>query len=298
MKAEHASNPDSIDRVSATREASRRRRRAIFAGAAFAVAAVAASRDVSAEGKTAFLAEQLRKNTDFRVRIDAALKLGTSDDLAAVKPLCGCLGDKSEVEAVRVACAAALGKLKRPGSDECLKTHASTASPKLREQIAASLKSLGGAAPATSGELKCPGTPATGAAKYYVGIVVANKSARPDAEVKPLVERELACKLLAMARFKLAPEGETDPKKMAAAVSKEKLDGYFLNVSVEPIKYDGGALKVSLKVTIMTHTRDLKGELGKSLTMPGVSGPSKSDEDDLLKMAAEKVANEFAGLKP
>ena len=48
----------------------------------------------------------------------------------------------------------------------------------------------------------------------------------------------------------------------------------------------------------MTHTRDLKGEIGKSLSIPGVSSPSKSDEDDLIKMAAEKLTNDFAGLKP
>jgi hypothetical protein len=89
-----------------------------------------------------------------------------------------------------------------------------------------------------------------------------------------------------------------DPKKMTAAVSKEKLDGYFLTVSVDPFKYDGGNLKVSMKLTIMTHTRDLKGEIGKSLQMPGVSSPSKPDEDDLIKMAAEKLVNDFAGLKP
>jgi hypothetical protein len=84
---------------------------------------------------------------------------------------------------------------------------------------------------------------------------------------------------------------------MSAVVSKEKLDGYFLSLSIDPIKYDSGNLKISMKLTIMTHTRDLKGEIGKSLTMPGVSSPSKSDEDDLIKAAAEKLVNEFAGLK-
>lgn len=310
---------DSIDRVTTTRvprearagggvEGSSDRARRVGSFRALVAAACAALFTVvttvtphaRAEGKTAFLAEQLRKNPDFRVRIDAALKLGTSDDAGAVKPLCSALGDQSEVEAVRVAAAAALGKLKKPGGDECLKSNASDGSSKVREQVKTSLKALGGsAAPAAGGAIKCPNAPATGGKpKYYVGVVVANKSTRPDGEIKSLVEKEVVCKLQSMARFELAPDGETDPKKMSAAVSKKKLDGYYLSVSVDPIKYDGGSLKISMKLTIMSHTRDLKGEIGKSLTMPGVGSPSKTDEDELIKAAAEKLANEFAGLKP
>src|SRR5690242_852898 len=59
---------------------------------------------------------QLREAGDFRVRTAAALWLGTSDHVDAVKPLCSCLDDEAEVESVRVACAAALGKIKKPGS--------------------------------------------------------------------------------------------------------------------------------------------------------------------------------------
>lgn len=265
-----------------------------------AVALLATPSSHAQSSKTSFLAEQLRKNADFRVRVDAALKLGTSDDPQGVKPLCLCLADQSETEAVRVACAAALGKLKHPGGDECLKKNDKDSSAKVREQVGTSIKALGGGSSGGSsgGAVKCKDPPAGGKAKYYVGVGISNKTSRPDTDIKPLVESQVYCKLQAMGRFKLAPSDEIDPKKMGVAVSKEKLDGYFLTVSVEPIKYDGGNLKVSMKLTIMTHTRDLKGELGKSLSIPGVSSPSKSDEDDLIKMAAEKLVNDFAGLKP
>lgn len=295
---------DSIADVTTTREGAKRPGR-VLRGAGLpllsaAIVLLLSSHSGAQGSKTTFLADQLRKNSDFRVRVDAALKLGTSDDPAAVKPLCGCLGDQSEVEAVRVACAAALGKLKKPGGDECLKTNSKDSSSKVREQIASSLKALGGAAPAggPAAAIKCPGPPPSGKAKYYVGVGISNKTSRPDSDIKHLVEQQVVCKLQSMGRFKVAPDGETDPKKMTAAVSKEKLDGYFLTVSVDPFKYDGGNLKVSMKLTIMSHTRDLKGEIGKSLQMPGVSSPSKSDEDDLIKMAAEKLVNDFAGLKP
>lgn len=251
-----------------------------------------------AQSKVAAFADKLKKDPDFRVRVDSALKIGTSDDPAGIKPLCQCLADQSETEAVRVACAAALGKLKKPGGDECLKKHSSDSNSKVREQVGTSLKALGGGAPAASGPVKCKDPPASGKPKYYVGVGISNKTGRPDSDIKALVESQVVCKLQSMGRFKVAPADESDPKKMGSIVTKEKLDGYFLTVSVEPIKYDGGTLKISMKLTMMTHTRDLKGEFGKSLSMPGVSSPSKSDEDDLIKMAAEKLVNDFAGQKP
>lgn len=294
---------DSIDQVMATRETlttNARRRRVpaalrTFCAGVLGVASVLAATQVQADGKTTFLAEQLRKNADFRVRVDAALKLGTSDDAEAVKPLCACLDDGSEAEAVRVACAAALGKLKKPGGDGCLKEHSSDKSSKVREQVSTSLKALGGSAAGASTGPTCPNPPAAGKAKYYVGVAIKNLTTRPDADIRPMVEQAVVCKLQSHGRFKLAPD--TDPKKMAAAASKDKLDGYFLNVIVEPFQYSGGALKVSMKLMLLTHTRDLKGELGKTLSMPGVSSPSKPDEDDLVKMAAEKLTDEFAKLK-
>lgn len=291
---------DSIDRVTTTREGSSAPRRLFLATLASVGLLIASPVSHAQSSKTSFLAEQLRKNPDFRVRVDAALKLGTSDDPNGVKPLCTCLGDQSETEAVRIACAAALGKLKHPGGDVCLKANASDSSPKVKEQVGTSLKALGGSSPGggSSGAIKCKETPGSGKAKYYVGVGISNKTTRPDTDIKPLVETQVICKLQAMGRFKMAPIEETDPKKMGAVVSKEKLDGYFLTVSVEPIKYEGGNVKVSMKLTMMTHTRDLKGELGKSLATTVDKSPSKVDEDDLIKMAAEKLVNDFAGLKP
>lgn len=296
---------DSIDQVMATRETltkspPQRRGAGPFRtllAAALAVASVFASTAVRAEGKSAFLAEQLRKNTDFRVRVDAALKLGTSDDPEAVKPLCACLDDGSEVETVRVTCAAALGKLKKPGGDTCLKEHSSDKSSKVREQVTTSLKALGGtvAAPVSSTGPACLNSAATGKPKYYVGVLVKNKTGRPDSDIKAMVEQAILCKLQSLGRFKLTVD--TDPAKMAKVASSDKLDGYYLLVQVEPFVYQGGNLTVGMKITMMTHTRDLKGELGKTLTV-GASSPSKMDEDDLIKLAATKLTDDFAKLKP
>ncbi|MEO7095852.1 MAG: HEAT repeat domain-containing protein, partial [Polyangiales bacterium] len=240
-------------------------------------AAVTFAPDAGAEDKTAFLAGQLKNNSDFRIRTSAALSLGTSEDPKAVQPLCGCLGDKTETESVRVACAAALGKMKKAGAEAsvCLKGVSADKSKKVSEQAGTSLKSLGSSA-SGSGPIvtdACPSAPAKGKPKYYVGVDVNNKTSRPDSEIKALIAKEVRCKLLGNGgRFKLADD--IDPKKMGSIVSKEKLDGYFITMQVDPIKYDGGQVKISMKLSIMTHNRDFKGEIGKTLATTA-SKPSK-----------------------
>src|SRR5580658_7815454 len=78
-----------------------------------------------AGGRVEFLAERLRfppgagQADDFRVRTNAALALGATDDDDAVAPLCGGLSDPTEV--VRQAVAVALKRLGRPSELDCLR---------------------------------------------------------------------------------------------------------------------------------------------------------------------------------
>ena len=73
-----------------------------------------------ADSRLQFLSDQLRyppaagTTDDFRVRTNAALALGATNDDGAVSPLCGGLDDPSAV--VRQAVAVALKKLARPAS--------------------------------------------------------------------------------------------------------------------------------------------------------------------------------------
>src|SRR5512140_557052 len=75
-----------------------------FSVAALCVA-VAIAPSARGDGRTSFLIDRLRSD-DFRVRAQAALALGATNDDAAVQPLCGALSDGSDV--VRQAGAAAL----------------------------------------------------------------------------------------------------------------------------------------------------------------------------------------------
>src|SRR6478736_3225616 len=89
-----------------------------------------------------YFIDQLTNATDFRVRTQAALALGASEDKAAVSPLCNALDDTNDT--VRSAAAAALGRLKNPKGLPCLKAHLGESSPSVLSVIDRSAKSLAG----------------------------------------------------------------------------------------------------------------------------------------------------------
>src|SRR5579863_4285021 len=80
---------------------------------------------VRADGRLEFLAERLRfppvagQPDDFRVRTNAALALGATNDEDAIAPLCAGLSDPSEL--VRQAVAVAMRRLARASSLGCLR---------------------------------------------------------------------------------------------------------------------------------------------------------------------------------
>ncbi|HEU4538343.1 MAG TPA: HEAT repeat domain-containing protein, partial [Polyangiaceae bacterium] len=168
---------------------------------------------VRAQSRTEFLAQQLRTSDDFRVRTQAALALGATDDAAAVEPLCRGLDDANDV--VRTAVAAALAKLHRPQGVPCLRARlAREQNAAARAQIEKSIQALdkgggnngGGAVPAN--------------ARVYVAVGgVNNKTRRSPQEVESLVRSAMSDKLRGMAGYVVAPQGET------TAAAKKVLEG-------------------------------------------------------------------------
>lgn len=91
--------------------------------------------------RTAFLVERLKTSDDYRVRTQAALALGASGDDAAVQPLCGALADGNAT--VKVAAAAALGKLSKAAGLSCSQSAEKTeAEPSVKTQLQKSIASL------------------------------------------------------------------------------------------------------------------------------------------------------------
>src|SRR5580704_8047312 len=157
------------------------------------------------DGRVQFLADRLAyppgsgQKDDFRVRTNAALALGATDDDAAVAPLCSALGDPSEV--VRQAVAVGLRRLARPSSIACVKERVTreTSAP-VKVELAKTLDSLGaGRSRTTPPPAVAPG------AKYYVAIShVANHTSRRSDEVDQVVRDAIGAQLQQGGLYQLA----------------------------------------------------------------------------------------------
>lgn len=249
----------------------------------------------SADDRVQFLAARLAyppspgQKDDFRVRTNAALALGATDDDAAIAPLCSGLADPSEV--VRQAAAVGLRRLARASSIPCLKERASNeTSARVKAEITRALDSLKGTRGGTS---PAPGLAAN--AHYYVAVShVANHTSRPTAEVDQLIRDAIGSKLQESGQYQLAPPDETQ-ESAKAAIAKRQLKGYFLAVSVEKFEYSDEGLRVRVKVAVFSYPgRDLRGEVPASGMLPGARPGDRSAEDQLMSVIAARAAELFS----
>jgi hypothetical protein len=270
--------------------------RILVGAVAVLVALVATS--ALAQSRIDFLAERLKfppaqgQPDDFRVRTNAALALGATNDDAAVAPLCGGLSDPSEV--VRQAVAVALKKLARPSSSGCLKQRQAVESnSSVKLQIQRAIEAVDAAGSGGGGGGGPP--PAVSGAKFYVSISpVANQTTRPTPEIEKVVHDAIAGKLAQLGEYQLAPAGESNADAKAAIASR-KLKGYYLGVSVDKFDYSDGNLRVRVRIAVSSYPgKDLRGEVPQAATMPGVRPGDKGAEDQLMSLVAAGAAQAFA----
>lgn len=239
------------------------------------------------QGKVEFLTDQLKGAADFRVRTQAALALGASDDPAAVAPLCEALDDAND--SVRSAAAAALGKLKRPGGLPCLKDHDREANGSVRAVIERAAKMLEGLA--WPSQPPSPGPRDT----FYVAIgPVTDKTGRLDKSVTQLVGATMQDKLLSLRGYAVAPQGED--RAAATRIIKQKgLKGFLLQARVEPPRANGSDVTIQVRVTMWTYPgKALQGEFSPKVTMSGALPGDPETENNLIKVAIDKAIESFA----
>ena len=257
-------------------------RRALCALVA-ATAFVAAPSVARADVRTSFLVDQLKSSDDYRVRTQAALALGASNDDAAVQPLCGALSDGKAT--VKVAAAAALGKLGKSSAVSCLKTAlGKETDASAKTQIQKSIASLEGGGGATT----------IGAgAKYYVAIQLTNKTKRPTAELESMVRSAASARLTTKKEVAVAPKSEAS--SAASSVIKSKnLKGFLLIASVEAPIYSGGSLTQVVRVTVTSYPgKAIQAEFAPKLTQSDTPSSDPASEAMLIKMCVENAVDTF-----
>ena len=234
-----------------------------------------------ADDRTNFLIDRL-KSDDFRVRTNAALQLGKTNDDAAVQPLCGALSDPERV--VRLAAASALKPLNRAAALPCLNSRvAAEPDPGAKGQMQQTIAAISASSGGGSG-----GAPANVAnAKYYIGLSrITNNTGRPQADIDNVVLGAIRNKLNALGNAQLAPSGES-PTAARAVMSSRHLKGFYFSISVDAFDYSGGNLRVKVKLTIFTYPgKALQGEVPVSPVQSGVSPGDTASENNLMDLAA------------
>jgi HEAT repeats len=272
-----------------------RRLGALLLALAWLAALLSTTISARAGGRATFLAERLKyppaagKPDDFRVRTNAALALGSTDDDDAVPPLCSGLDDPSEV--VRQAVAVALKRLGRPSAHDCLQHRASIeTNASVKMEVKRTLDALAAASPAGG---QPPATIAN--AKYYVSVSkITNHTTRPAADIERIVGGAIASKLADIGEYQLAPPGESNDAAKAT-LSKRKLKGYYLGVSVDKLDYSEGSLRVHVKIAVFSYPgRDLRGEVPAGATLPGARPGDSGAEEQLMTVVAARAAELFA----
>lgn len=260
-------------------------------GALLSLIVLVSSHEAAAdEERVKFLAEKL-KSDDFRVRTNAALALGASNEDLAVDPLCGALSDGSEV--VRQASAVALKRLGRSNSLGCLKARAAVeTNDGVKTAITRAIEAVGaggGSDPANDKVKENPN------AKYYIALsTVSNSTGRAQPEVETIVLKAMRQKLEGAGTIQLAPAKETaDAAK--ESMTKRKLKGFYLAVAVDRFDYSNGNLRVKVRIGVFTYPgKSLLGNVDKTLTKQGVSSGDKSSEDQMMELAAGLASEQFA----
>lgn len=260
-------------------------RRAAALAVLFVLLAFAAP--LHADSRTAFLIDRL-KSDDFRVRTNAALALGATNDEAAVQPLCGAVSDSNEV--VRQAAAAALKRLGKASGVGCMKARLGVEpSSAVKLQLSRAIESIeaasGGGGGGDGPPRNVPG------AKFYVAVAAGTNNAGRDL-VRPAMGA-LRGKLEAAGSYQIAPRGES-PDAARAVLSRRNLKGFYLTVSIDVSDTDRG-LKVLVRVAVFGYPgRDLRGEVAPYAIAPGVKRGDTATEDQLLRAVAERAADQFA----
>lgn len=235
----------------------------------------------------------LANSDDFRVRTQAALALGASKAERAVSPLCSALADSNTT--VRAASAAALGRLAQVAGQACLeKRLAAESSDVVKATIQKALEVIksggaGGAEPAFVTDTK-----------YYVAVgKTTDKTGRGTAEVENIVRTAMSGKLGQTSGFLYAPNGETQADAKRRLGKHPGVKAFFLSPGVSAPDYANGNLKIKIEVAMLSYPeKNLIGSFSVNLTEPGVSPGSTENENELIRMAAERAVDKFATIAP
>lgn len=231
------------------------------------------------DARSTYLIKLLEGSSQFRVRAQAAISLGTVENsLAARGALTAALSDPHP--AVRAAAATSLGRVGDSSDVAALRKLEGDSEEPVRNAARASISRLESTRP-TPGAVAQPTKP-TGPARYY--IAVGEPASRvPSLDGPTLAEARAFIKqrVSQIEGVRLAPDSES-VQAAEKVLQREKLKGFFLESSIVSVeKKAGGATRVAVSVIVATYPgRDIRAMMQGAATVTGSS-------DQIYRQAVE-----------
>ncbi len=236
--------------------------------ALIAVLSIAGS--APARPRVAELNDRLTSSSDFRVRVQAALELGSSKDQRALPALEQALDDRSA--SVRAAAAAALGKLGDASAIGALQEHAADSSQAVRRAIASSLERLRDKAEQPTRR-----------------ILVRLASVRNGTRVKSsAIEREI----LAESRKRLDQMPGVDVVTSGDGAAAETVQPVVMvtpNIQRLAAQRDGDSIVYSASIEYILHTMPEEAIMGR---ISGTASAAASEEEAKDRAASAAIRQE------
>jgi HEAT repeat protein len=203
-----------------------------------------------ADARSDYLVRLLAGSTQFRVRAQAAISLGSVEAAPnVVDALAKALSD--EHPAVRAAAANSLGRLGDPRALSSLRARSNDPEIPVRTAVKAAITRLESAAPRKTTVAETPKP--TGPPRYYVAV------ATPATRVPDLPPAALAAarqtlrdRLAEMDGVVLAPNDES-VTAARGVVKARKLKGFYVESSVTAVEPKSGGTRVAVSVILATY---------------------------------------------
>ncbi len=225
-----------------------------------------------ADARTDFLMRMLSTSTQFRVRAQAALALGSQTGMKeVVTALTSALRD--EHPAVRAASAAALERLGDTSAIPALKSAQNDGDGAVRTAVRSALAVLGAAARPRSEpvepDVETP-APSNGPSTYYVGVGVPGSQVGLSRQALEKLRANVSSQVSQLSGVRLAPANE-DRKAAEKVIRTQKLVGYYIDSSVTSIETKpDGSVRAQVSVIVGTYPgRDIRAMLSGAATLSG-----------------------------
>jgi HEAT repeats len=224
---------------------------------------------VQADSRGDFLIRMLSTSSQFRVRAQAALALGSgAPDESAVNALAYALR-KDDHPAVRAASASALERLRATNQLSSLKEALRDEDKAVRAAAKRAIEELSRVAAIKQ---QPSSLPSSGPSMFYVGVgTPATQAQGLSPNLLRVLRDHVAREVMQFSGVRLAPEKET-PAAAERELKTQKLTGYYIDSSVTSLETrPDGSIRAQVSVIVGTYPgRDMRAMLSGAATISGV----------------------------